>query len=342
VVLTLLLCMGILWLGSHKPANAIASSGGSDSNPRPAVHSDKAVGCLGHIEPQDGVLQVTAPYFEGHPQRVIHLNVKEGDLVHAGQLLATLDGKEQLQSSVNLAEARVELARSRLAQVKGGASSSEIAAQRTAIDRAQASLTNAQSEYRRFEALQQQKDVSAADLEARRLIVQTDEQNLEEAKQRFQTIAAVRPTDVAVAESELDVALAELRSAQLNLKSATVYAPASGRIVAIHAHAGEEPGQQGLLELGKTDSMYVVAEVYETDIARIRQGQNAIITSDLFPGHLSGSVERVGDVIAKAAVLPVDPVAFADARIFKVWIRLQDGQRAAGLIHGRVNVVIHP
>jgi HlyD family secretion protein len=285
---------------------------------------------------------VNAPYFEGHPQRVIDLKVKEGELVQSGQLLAILDGREQLQSRVRLAETRVDLAQSRLAQVKSGVSASEIAAQRTAVDRAQASLAHAQSEYRRFEALQQQRDVSAAELEARRLIVQTDEQNLEEAKQRLETISTVRPADIAVAESELEVARAELGNARLNLQSAMVYAPASGRVVAIHAHPGEEPGQQGLLELGKTDSMYVVAEVYETDVARIHPGQSATMTSDLFPGHLSGVVERVGDMIAKAAVLPVDPVAFADARIFKVWIRLHDGHNAASLIHGRVNVVIHP
>jgi HlyD family secretion protein len=285
---------------------------------------------------------VNAPYFEGHPQRVTDLKVKEGDLVQSGQLLAILDGREQLLSRVRLAETRVDLAQSRLAQVKGGATASQIAAQRTAVDRAQASLSHAQSEYRRFEALQPQRDVSAAELEARRLIVQTDEQNLEEAKQRLETISTVRPADVAVAESELEVARAELGSARLNLKSATVYAPASGRVVAVHAHPGEEPGPQGLLELGKTDSMYVVAEVYETDVGRIHPGQSATMTSDLFPGQLSGVVERVGDMIAKAAVLPVDPVAFADARIFKVWIRLQDGHEAAGLIHGRVNVVIHP
>ncbi len=110
----------------------------------------------------------------------------------------------------------------------------------------------------------------------------------------------------------------------------------------IHAHPGEEVGPQGLLDLGKTDAMYVEAEVYESDIARVHAGQKVDITSGLFSGNLSGTVETVGTVISKADVLPLDPVAFADARVFKVWVRLEDNARVAGQFHGKVNVVIQP
>jgi HlyD family secretion protein len=85
-----------------------------------------------------------------------------------------------------------------------------------------------------------------------------------------------------------------------------------------------------------------VAEVYETDIARVHAGQQATVTGDLFSGSISGEVETVGTTIAKADVLPLDPVAFADARIFRVYIHLQDGSRVSGFINGKVNVVIRP
>jgi HlyD family secretion protein len=110
----------------------------------------------------------------------------------------------------------------------------------------------------------------------------------------------------------------------------------------IHAYPGEEAGQQGLLELGKTGEMYVEAEVYEADIARVHAGQHAAIASDLFDGKLGGVVTDVGSSIAKASILPADPVSYADARVFKVWIRLDDGKHVSGLIHGKVNVVIQP
>jgi hypothetical protein len=36
--------------------------------------------------------------------------------------------------------------------------------------------------------------------------------------------------------------------------------------------SGETVGNDGIVELGQTDSMEVVAEVYQTDIAQIQQG----------------------------------------------------------------------
>ena len=333
-----LLVIGIgIGLHLHTSGKALAAV---SSEPAPG---NGAVACLGRIEPEDGVLQVTAPYFEGRAQRVVELKVKENDTVHAHQLIAVLDGKNQLETALLRAEARVDLARTRLAQVKAGAKPADIAAQKAEIAQLQAKLENAKSEYRRYEVLHQTSDVATAELDARRLAVQTTEHQLEEAEQRLASISEVRATDVDVAESELRVAQAEVAHARADLTSSVVYSPAEGRILSIHAYPGEEVGPGGLLDLGKTDSMYVVAEVYETDVSRVHSGQHSSITSDLFPGtRLTGVVETVGATLAKADVLPLDPVSFADARIFKVRVRLDDGKPVTGFINGKVNVVIQP
>ena len=202
----------------------------------------------------------------------------------------------------------------------------------------QAALANARAEYHRFETLRQQTDVSAAELDARRLVVETDEQKLQEAEERLRTISEVRQTDVDVAQSELKVALAEEEQARLETGNAVVTSPSGGKVMSIHAYPGEEVGPQGLLDLGKTGEMYVEAEVYEADIARVHTGQHARITSDLFNGQLSGVVtgREVGGSIAKASVLPADPVSYADARVFKVWIKLSDdGKQVARKTHQR-------
>jgi HlyD family secretion protein len=334
-----LLIIGI-WIGfrPHSSGKALAAV---SSEPAPAKSG--AVACLGRIEPEDGILQVTAPYFAGRAQRVVELKVKDNDVVHAHQLLAVLDGKDQLETALSRAEARVDLARTRLAQVKAGAKPADIAAQKAEIDQLQAKLENAQSEYHRYETLHQTTDVSTAELDARRLAVQTTEHQLEEAQQRLASISEVRATDVDVAEADLRVSQAEVAHARAELASAVVYSPAEGRVLWIHAYPGEEVGPAGLLDLGKTDSMYVVAEVYETDISHVHPGQHSRITSDLFPDtQLTGVVETVGATLAKADVLPLDPVAFADARIFKVRVRLDDGTPVTGLINGKVNVVFQP
>jgi HlyD family secretion protein len=94
--------------------------------------------------------------------------------------------------------------------------------------------------------------------------------------------------------------------------------------------------------MGKTERMFVSAEVYETDIARVRLGQRAVISSDLFPGQLTGRVSEVGTQITKSEVLPLDPAVFSDARIVKVKIRMDDSQAVAGLLNGKVAVRIEP
>jgi len=268
--------------------------------------------------------------------------VKQGDRVGAGQVLAILDGGSELEHNVRVADARVHLAQARLADVKAGASEAEIAGQKAQVDELQAMLDNARSEYRRYQGLEQNVDVSQAELDARALAVATAGHKLQEAQERLKDISQVRSSNLDIAASELSVATAESDLAHSRLRDGAVRAAMAGQVLEIRAHEGEEVGPGGLLTLGRTDSMYVEAEVYETDIPAIHPGQQASITSDLFSGPMTGVVETVGTTLAKNEVLPLDPVAFADARVFGVWIRLDDGERVAGLIHGKVDVVIHP
>ncbi|MCX8071595.1 MAG: hypothetical protein N3C12_03970 [Candidatus Binatia bacterium] len=50
----------------------------------------------------------------------------------------------------------------------------------------------------------------------------------------------------------------------------------------------------GVLELGDTDGMYAVAEVYESDIGQVRVGQPAVVTSPALKDALSRTVEQIG------------------------------------------------
>lgn len=346
-VLFLLLVSGASrwWLGhvtATPPDPRIVAGAAPATTGNGHARADRSVGCRGHIEPRDGVLQVSAPYIEGRPQRVVRLTVKQGDHVRAGQVLAILDGNGELEHNVRVADARVHLAQARLADVKAGASEAEIAGQKAQVDQLQAVVDNARSEYRRYQGLEQNVDVSQADLDARSLAVATAALKLQEAQQHLRDISQVRSTNFDIAEAELSVATAESDLAHSRLQDGVVRAAIAGQVLEIRAHEGEEVGPGGLLTLGRTESMYVEAEVYETDIPAIHAGQHATITSDLFAGGLAGVVETVGTTLAKNEVLPLDPVAFADARVFGVWIRLDDGERVADLIHGKVDVVIHP
>jgi HlyD family secretion protein len=141
---------------------------------------------------------------------------------------------------------------------------------------------------------------------------------------------------------KVKVAKARLAGARAELALSEVRAPIAGRVLAVHAHNGERVGAEGLIELGRTDEMYAVAEVYETDISRVREGQPAVITSAALESSLTGRVERIGLMVAKMDVLGTDPVAKTDARIIEVDIRLDEGQDVSKLTYLQVTVEIGP
>lgn len=135
---------------------------------------------------------------------------------------------------------------------------------------------------------------------------------------------------------------AERQHAEVELDLANVRAPIGGQVLEVHARAGEKVGPDGILELAKTDQMYAIAEVFETDIDWVRVGQRATISSRALPQPVQGTVERIGLKVGKADVLGVDPVAQTDARVVEVEIRLDDSQRVGALTNAQVEVAITP
>jgi HlyD family secretion protein len=374
--MTLLVIMGggVLYFTRFQRAQPPAESSRSTGVP--------TINALGRIEPAGEVARVSSPAISGTGSRIQKLLVAEGDLVKAGQVIAILDSRDRLQASLREAQTQVTIAQTRLAQVKAGARSGEIQArqanvknaeaelsgaiqtQRATVARLSAALQNAQVEYRRNESLYQEGAISASLLDSRRLSKQTAEEQLNEAKATLQRtqqtlaaraqeakatvaqIAEIRPTDVAAAQADVDGAIATVERVRAELDLAYVRAPKAGRILRIHARTGETIGSEGIVEFGQTEQMYVTAEVYESDISKIKVGQPAVITSpgNTFEGQLQGVVDQVGFQVAKRDVLDTDPTAATDARVIEVKIRLNQmaSDRVNRLTNAQVNVAITP
>ncbi|HJQ84687.1 MAG TPA: efflux RND transporter periplasmic adaptor subunit [Candidatus Binatia bacterium] len=144
------------------------------------------------------------------------------------------------------------------------------------------------------------------------------------------------------AQLKVDVARAEVAAAQSALDLDTVRAPAAGQVIEIHARRGERVGPEGIAELADTARMYAVAQVYETDIGRVKVGQRASMTSPALPAPLTGTVERIGMKIGRLDVLDTDPAARTDARVVPVDIKLDDSTRGAALSNLQLQVAIEP
>jgi HlyD family secretion protein len=141
-------------------------------------------------------------------------------------------------------------------------------------------------------------------------------------------------------ETRVRVARANLREARAALARAQVRSPISGRVIEVHARQGERVGAEGIVELGRTDHMFAVAEVYETDSARVRVGQRAWVTSLALPEPLTGKVDWIRLKVAKQDALGTDPASRKDARVVEVEIRLDDSQVAQRFTHLQVEIEI--
>ena len=143
------------------------------------------------------------------------------------------------------------------------------------------------------------------------------------------------------ANMDLDIAKADLAAAEARLELAIVRAPVRAQVLEIHADPGERVGSEGIMDLGQTDRMYVVAEVYETDISLVKKGQIATIRAVAIDKALKGTVERVSLKVGRLDMLGTDPIAKTDARVVEVYILLEDSAAVSAYTNMQVEVEIH-
>lgn len=337
-----------------------------------------AVASLGRLEPQGEVISLSAPNSQTGI-RVNQLLVKKGEKIRQGQVVAILDNYIPNLAALEKAKRQVEVNRANLQQVKAGAKLGDIFAQKAAISRLEAELRgsfftqkatiarlkaelkNSQTENKRYQKLYQNGAISASDADTKRLrrdtvqqqlneanaslkrTIETLQKQLTESKARLNSIAEIRPTDVQVAQANLQSAKASVQQAQAELNLSYIRSPINGQVLKINTWPGEIIDNKGILELGQTQQMYVVAEVYETDITKVRLGQTAIITSEAFSGKIKGTVADIGLQVGRQNIFNANPGSNTDNRIVDVKIRinnLADNQRLSNLTNLQVQALI--
>ena len=347
------------------------------ANPALTMPEIKTVTALGRIEPEGEVIKLSAA-ISGEGSRVAKILVQEGDMIKAGQVIAILDNSDRLQAELTEAKAEVRIIQSKIAQIQAGAKPGEITAQRAIIDRLaaesqgdidsqkatleklQAELLNAEAENKRYQELYREGAISASQKDSKNLNVETAKKSLQaaqsqlkklelssqekikEASATLNQISEVRKVDVDAAIAELNRADTVVKKATINLQQAYVKSPQNGQVFEIYTHPGELISNNGIADIGKTSQMYVVAEVYESDITKIIQGKQVRIVSDTFTQELQGKVERIGLQVRKQNLTNTDPSSNIDNRIVKVHIRLNkvSTQQAAKFTNMQVKAII--
>ncbi|CEJ47241.1 ABC exporter membrane fusion protein [Umezakia ovalisporum] len=337
------------------------------------------VAALGRLEPQGEVIRLSAANSQAGV-RVSKLLVAQGDWVSQGDVVAILDNYDTRLAALEKAKKQVLVAQANLNQVKAGAKAGDISAQQATIARLEAELKgevstqqariarleaesrNAESENQRYQKLFQEGAISASSSETKQLRVDTVRQQLNEAKAAFnrtvetlqkqlkeaearlESIAEVRPTDIQAAQTDVDSAIASVKQAQADWNLSLVRSPIDGQVLKINTRPGEIINNSGIVELGSTQQMYVVAEVYETDIQKVRLGQSAIITSNALAGELRGKVTDIGLRVNRQNIFDLNPQVNTDNKVVDVKIRLDhppDNQQVTTLTDLQVQVLIN-
>jgi HlyD family secretion protein len=338
----------------------------------------KTVTALGRLEPSGEIIEISAASgSEGN--RIEELRIREGEEVKPGQIIAILDSRDRLEAALLEAQSKVTVAQANLARVKAGAQTGEIEAQQAAIARIQAErdndieaqqatvsrveaeLKNAQLEYRRYQQLYNQGAVNASEKDSKELTLATareqlaevkanlsrietaQQQQIAEAKATLNKIVEVRPVDVEVATAELKEAQSAVITAQAERDRAYLKSPQVGTVIKILTRPGEVvSSEEGIVRIGQTSQMYAVAEVYESDIDKVKIGQPVSITASAISGKLTGTVETIGLEVERQEVVNTDPTANIDAKVVEVKVKLDNAssQKVAGLTNLLVNVEI--
>lgn len=206
---------------------------------------------------------IVAPKINGRLEK-LYLNI--GDIVKKNQLIAVLDDDEYLQQ-VDQARAELEVAKANLEESRNALETSKRELERTVV-------------------LRKKKIASESELDSARAQYRTQEAKLKVASaQLLQKKAALKAAKVRLSYTQI-------KAPRDNKKG---YRVVGERFVDEGAMLAPNAAIVSILDIG---FMTAVIHVIERDYSRIKVGQDAVITTDAFPGKkFFGKIIRVAPLL---------------------------------------------
>jgi membrane fusion protein, multidrug efflux system len=249
-----------------------------------------------------------APRISG---QVATVPVDDNDVVKTGQVLATLDPRDN-ETALASAEAAVARDRSLSDEISANVSRqpSIIEEQQAAVASARARLAFAQADARRYDNLaatgagttreHQQAD---ATLQQGQASLDSAEASLDAARRLLDVLKAHR----SAAEAAVKADQAQLEQTRLNLSYTQIRAPIDGMVGERSVQVGNyvAPGTT-LMTVVPLDQVYIEANYLEVDLLHVRSGQPVTIHLDAYDIDLKGTVDSVPPA-SGAAFAPIAP-----------------------------------
>jgi HlyD family secretion protein len=217
--------------------------------------------------------------------------VSEGDVVHAGQIVARLD-RVELAQQVALQQAEVHGAAADLAELEAGSRPEEISQGEAALARARAEEERWRAEAARQATLYKQDIVSAREQESAHAALEVARAHVRDAEERLALLRkGPRRERIAQARARLERARQALGLSQTRLDDALLVAPISGIVLSENIEPGEyvSPGTP-VVTIGVLADVWLRAYIDQQDLGRVKVGQRARITTDTYPDKVYDGV----------------------------------------------------
>ena len=225
--------------------------------------------------------------------RITNLNVKEGDHVRKGAVLATL---ENVQPSATVAAQTATIASSKTDV------NSFLAAETTAkanIAAAQADLEQRKLDFTRAQELYKDQLIAKQDFDSKKAAYDSSVATLDQRN----AVSVQAQAQTASQRAKVNQAVASQRSNFDALDKTVSRAPFDGLVTNVPVREGETvvvgiQNAEGSTLMTLADMSVITAEVKvdETDIVNVKMGQAADVTVDALPGRIfKGHVTEVGD-----------------------------------------------
>jgi HlyD family secretion protein len=217
--------------------------------------------------------------------RIVELPIEEGQAVATGQLLARLDGSDYRQQ-VNVDQASVRVRDSQLQLALAGSRSQDIdAAYQNVLD-AQADLQQKKKDFARYDELYRKDEIPGQVRDQAQTAVERAQANVDRLQQIHNKLEeGTRKEQIAVEQATLRQAQQTLGLSRIRLGYTELTAPLAGVILVREGELGEvvSPGAP-VVTLADLDNVWVRVYLPETDLGRVRLGQEVSVGTDTFPG----------------------------------------------------------
>jgi len=218
------------------------------------------------------------------PGRIVSIAVQEGDWIEKGKVLAKLDD-EDLRQRLELARATLRSAQARLKKLLAGSRPEELREAEAILQQAQFDLENKQTQYERMKLLFDRRVIAKETLDNSETAYKVAKAALQKATENYQLVKeGPRKEDIEDARAQVEQAQASLKLAETQFSYTVLHAPISGVVLVKSGEIGEvvNPGTS-ILTLGDIENVWLKAYIPETDLSKVKWGQEVMVTTDLRP-----------------------------------------------------------